>query len=90
MEERIKIKNEQGEEKEFDVIFSFDSDKTKKHCIVYTNYEEENNTIKCYSSVYENNKLLPIKNKEDQNIIDSILNTLNNSQSAKYNLDSNE
>ena len=76
MVKKIKVVHN-GIEKEYDVIFSFKSKKDDKRYIVYTCYEEENNEIKCYSSLYENNQILPIESNEVKESINIILDTLN-------------
>ena len=38
MKEKIILKNELGEEKEFDILFTFDSKETNNTCIIYTDY----------------------------------------------------
>ena len=41
MEEKILIKNDQGEEKEFDILFTFESNETGKKYVTYTDYTKE-------------------------------------------------
>ena len=67
-----------GNEKTFDVIFTFDSEETGKSYIVYTDdpTDEEGNT-QVYASTYdkenEHSKLLPIETEKEWNIINAIL-----------------
>ena len=50
MQDKILIKNDQGQEKEFDILFTFTSNDTGKDYITYTDYEkDEQGNIKCYS-----------------------------------------
>lgn len=77
MEKKIKIVQD-GIIQEFDIIFSFCSKNDGKNYIVYTNYEEEGNFIKCYSALYENGQLLPVSGLEELKNIEEVLKTLNN------------
>ena len=48
------IINDQGEEVECEILFTFDSDETKKSYIVYTdNTLDEQGSTKVYASVYD-------------------------------------
>ena len=38
---KIRLINDAGEEKEFDPLFTFESDETKKSYIVYTDHEKD-------------------------------------------------
>ena len=38
---KIRVINDAGEEKEFDPLFTFESDETKKSYIVYTDHEKD-------------------------------------------------
>lgn len=87
--EKIKITNEKGEEKEFDVLFEFTSANDNKKYIVYTDYTKEENTIKCYSSIYEEGILLPITNEEELEFIDSMLESIEEQAKIKYKLEEN-
>jgi uncharacterized protein YrzB (UPF0473 family) len=58
MRETIKIKNNNGESKEFDVLFTFESENTKKKYVTYTDYEkDEEGNLKCYSGYFKGEKL---------------------------------
>jgi len=79
-EERMtfKVFNDEGKEVECEVLFTFDSDETKKSYMVYTDntVDEEGNT-KVYASIYnpneENPKLEPIETDKEWKIIETIL-----------------
>ncbi len=83
MNERMtfKIFNDKGEEVECEVLFTFDSDETKKHYMVYTDntLDEEGNT-KVYAATYdpelENQSLKPIETDKEWKIIETILDQL--------------
>lgn len=75
------IKNEEGTEIECEVLFTFDSEQTKKSYVVYTdNTSDESGSLRVYASVYDpngNNKsLLPIETEEEWNTVESILSKL--------------
>ena len=66
MNEIITIKNDLGEEKKFDVLFSFISKNNGKKYVTYTNYEKDyKGNIMCYSGFYEGDKLLPIDTEKE-------------------------
>ena len=79
----FKIINDEGKEIECEVLFTFESDETKKNYIVYTDntLDEEGNT-KVYASIYnpdqDETKLLPIETDKEWKIIETILDELQN------------
>lgn len=79
----FKVTNDEGKEVECEVLFTFESDETKKNYIVYTDntLDEEGNT-KVYASIYnpeeEETKLLPIETDKEWKIIETILEELQN------------
>ena len=89
-EERMtfKVFNDEGQEVECEVLFTFESDETKKNYIVYTDntLDEEGNT-KVYASIYEpeqdETKLLPIETDKEWKIIETILEELQNEVQGK-------
>jgi len=84
----FKIINDEGKEVECEVLFTFESDETKKNYIVYTDntFDEEGNT-KVYASIYnpdqDETKLLPIETEKEWKIIETILDELQNEASSK-------
>lgn len=74
----FKVVNDEGKEVECEVLFTFESEETKKNYIVYTDntIDEEGNT-KVYASIYNPNeaetKLLPIETDKEWKIIETIL-----------------
>lgn len=75
---KIKIKNEKGEELLCDVLFTFDSDETKKSYIAYTdNTTDENGNIKVYANTYdptgEDLSLEPLTSEKEWKVIENIL-----------------
>lgn len=80
MNETIIIKNEFGEEKEFDVLFTFESTDTNKKYVTYTDYKkDEKGNLKCYSGYYEGEKLLPVTTEIELKVIDEMLKTITES-----------
>ncbi len=83
MEEKntFKVKNEKGEEVTCEVLFTFDSEETKKSYIVYTdNTTDKEGNIRVYASVYkpdsENQELLPIESEREWKIVETILESI--------------
>ena len=79
----FKVVNDEGKEIDCEVLFTFESDETKKNYIVYTDntLDEEGNT-KVYASIYnpdqDETKLLPIETDKEWKIIETILEELQN------------
>lgn len=85
--EIIKVKNDKGIEKEYEIIFEFDSKNDNKHYIVYTDFQKDkNNIIECFSSIYENNKLYPITTEEELDYINSMIESITEQGQNKYKL----
>lgn len=83
MEEKMtfKIFNEQGEEVECEVLFTFESDETKRNYMVYTdNTIDEDGNTKVYAAIYDPNldkqTLKPIETEKEWKIIETILEQL--------------
>jgi uncharacterized protein YrzB (UPF0473 family) len=77
----FKVINDEGKEVECEVLFTFDSDETKKSYIVYTdNTTDKDGSTKVYASVYkpedENTELLPIETDREWKIIETILESI--------------
>ena len=77
----FKIINDNGEEIMCDVLFTFDSEETKKSYIVYTdNSKDEQGNVQVFASIYDPNeedqKLEPITTDKEWKVIETILNTL--------------
>lgn len=74
----FKVMNDEGKEVECEVLFTFESEETKKNYIVYTdNTTDEEGNTKVYASIYNPNeaesKLLPIETDKEWKIIETIL-----------------
>lgn len=83
MEEKntIKVYDEKGNEVICDILFTFDSEETKKSYIVYTdNTKDAEGKIQVYASIYdpkdEKMKLEDIKTEKEWKVIETILQTL--------------
>lgn len=94
MEEKMtfSVINDEGKEVECEVLFTFESDETKKNYMVYTDntIDEEGNT-KVYASIYnpedDETKLLPIETDKEWKIIETILDELQNEIQGAENKD---
>ena len=72
------IVNDKGEEIECEILFTVDSDETKKSYIVYTdNTTDEDGSIRVCASVFDptgtNPDLLPIETEKEWLVIENIL-----------------
>ncbi|MBQ4032176.1 MAG: DUF1292 domain-containing protein [Bacilli bacterium] len=85
------IVNDKGEEVECEILFTFDSDETKKSYIVYTdNTLDESGSTKVYASIYDptgqNPALTPIETEKEwlviENILSSVQEKINQAQGA--------
>lgn len=77
----FKVINDKGQEIECEVLFTFESDETKKNYIVYTdNTIDESGNTKVYASIYTPNQddldLQPITTDKEWKIIETILSEL--------------
>mgnify|MGYP002859711265 CR=1 FL=1 len=75
------IVNDEGKEVECEVLFTFDSDETKKSYIVYTdNTEDESGNTKVYASIYDptgqDKSLIPIETDKEWKVIETILSSV--------------
>ena len=79
----FKVMNDDGIEVECEVLFTFESDETKKNYIVYTdNTLDEDDNTKVFASIYnpdeEETVLQPIETDEEWAIIEKIRDALQN------------
>lgn len=91
----FKYVNEDGKEIVCDILFTFDSDETKKSYIVYTdNSRDAEGNVQVFASVYSPNdeklKLSPIGTEQEWKIIETILNTLQEEINKKSEETNNE
>ena len=83
MEEKniFTVLNDEGKEITCEVLFTFDSEETKKSYIVYTdNSTDDEGNVKVYASVYNPNseatELLPIETDREWKIVETILESI--------------
>ena len=75
---KLIIKNDKGETVECDVLFTFDSEETKKSYIAYTdNTQDDKGNIKVYANSYdptgEDLSLKPLESEKEWKVIENIL-----------------
>lgn len=73
--------DDSGNERKFDVLFTFSSEETGHDYIVYTdNTKDENGNVEVYASIYhpeeEHSRLEAITTDKEWKIIDTILKTI--------------
>lgn len=84
MEEKntFTVIGEDGKKVLCNVLFTFDSDETKKSYVVYTdNTKDKNGNIQVYASIYDPKsldemELLPIETEKEWKVIETILDSL--------------
>ena len=94
-ENKFVLLDEKGQEKEYDVLFTFESEETNKNYIVYTdNSLDETGNVQVFASVYnpedENTKLEPIETEKEWKVIETILDTLQEEVKKKVGQQNNE
>ena len=89
MEDKLRIKTDSGEEKEYDILYSFVSQNTCKTYIVYTDFTKEDNTMTIYGSIYEDGKVSNIDTEPEKKIVEAFIKTMTETSKIKYQL-SNE
>ncbi len=77
----FQVINDEGKEVTCEILFTFDSDETKKSYIAYTdNTLDEVGNVKVYASIYDKNgeskELLPIESEKEWQIIENIFSKL--------------
>ena len=80
-ENKFKIIDKNGKEVESEVLFTFESDETKKNYMVYTDNTKDNNgNTRVYASVFNPNKepleLLPVETEREWKVIETILQSI--------------
>lgn len=80
-ENTFKVIDNEGKEIVFEVLFTFESDETKKNYMVYTdNSKDENGNVRVYASVFKPNaeplELLPVETEREWKIIETILESI--------------
>ena len=75
------VMDENGKEVTCEVLFTFDSEETKKNYIVYTdNTTDEDGNVRVYASTFdpnnENTELKPIETDREWKIVETILDSI--------------
>lgn len=83
MEEKntFTVMDEKGNQITCEVLFTFDSEETKKNYIVYTdNTTDEEGNVRVYASIYnpesEATELMPIETEREWKIVETILDSI--------------
>lgn len=77
-ENKFKVVDKEGNETTFEILFTFESDETKKNYMVYTdNTKDDEGNTRVYASIFEPDKepleLFPIETEREWKIIETIL-----------------
>ena len=80
-ENKFKVIDKDGKEIEFEVLFTFESDETKKNYMVYTdNSTDEEGNVRVYARVFKPDaeplELLPVETEREWKIIETILDSI--------------
>ena len=80
-ENTFTVIDDEGKEVVCEVLFTFESDETKKNYIVYTdNTLDSEGNVKVYASIYEpdkeNMELIPIESEREWKIVETILDSI--------------
>lgn len=87
-ENTFTVLDTEGKEITCEVLFTFESDETKKNYIVYTdNSLDEAGNIKVYASIFDPSKdtteLIPIETEREWKIIETILESIQEENKKK-------
>lgn len=70
----IQVIDDNGNEIDFTILFTFDSDDTKKSYVLYYNAEDEQPQV--YSSIYDDEgNLYPVETPEEWEMIEEVFNS---------------
>lgn len=80
-ENTFKVIDKNGNEIEFEILFTFESDETDKNYMVYTdNTKDENGNTKVYASVFKPDaeplELLPVETEREWKVIETIITSI--------------
>ncbi len=94
-ENKFTLIDDQGNETTYDVLFTYESEETKKHYIAYTdNSLDETGNIQVFASIYDpenpNSRLEPIETEKEWKIVETILETLQEEVKKKIESQNNE
>lgn len=77
--DKFTLKDEYGNETEYDVLLTFDNEETDKSYVVYTDHsQDEDGNVQVFANSYVkgSSSLDPIETDGEWNIIDKILETI--------------
>lgn len=94
-ENKFTLIDDNGVETTYDVLFTYESEETKKHYIAYTdNSLDETGNIQVYASIFDptnpNSRLEPIETEKEWKIVETILETLQEEVRKKVEGQNNE
>lgn len=94
-ENKFTLIDDNGVETTYDVLFTYESEETKKHYIAYTdNSLDETGNIQVYASVFDptnpNSRLEPIESEKEWKVVETILETLQEEVKKKIEQQNNE
>ena len=84
----FKVLDKEGNEVTCEILFTFDSEETKKSYMVYTdNTTDEDGNVKVYASIFDPNakktELIPIETDREWKIIETILESISEENNKK-------
>ena len=94
-ENKFTLIDDNGVETTYDVLFTYESEETKKHYIAYTdNSLDETGNIQVYASIFDptnpNSRLEPIESEKVWKVVETILETLQEEVKKKIEQQNNE
>ena len=94
-ENKFTLIDDNGVETTYDVLFTYESEETKKHYIAYTdNSLDETGNIQVYASIFDptnpNSRLEPIESEKEWKVVETILETLQDEVKKKIEQQNNE
>ena len=94
-ENKFTLIDDNGVETTYDVLFTYESEETKKHYIAYTdNSLDEIGNIQVYASIFDptnpNSRLEPIESEKEWKVVETILETLQEEVKKKIEQQNNE
>ena len=73
-------KEDKGKLTDYEILFTFDSDQTKRSYVVYTDHVKEKGLERVFANIYDktgrSKELLPIQTEEEWNTIEAFLSKL--------------
>lgn len=94
-ENKFTLIDDNGVETTYDVLFTYESEETKKHYIAYTdNSLDETGNIQVFASIFDptnpNSRLEPIESEKEWKVVETILETLQEEVKKKIEEQNNE